>query len=242
MKTSEGSAITDINITPFVDVVLVLSVLIDEQGSVRDASIVESLAVEMDAEALRAIKKYRFSPAKSEDIPIGEREWVINVTGYKRFKEKFIYEKDSEVVKIYLEKQSYTEFETTVIGKIEKQDPAKKTLQQKEFLQAPGAGGDPIRAIENLPGVGQSFDANVAIEGSPPEDTKYLIEGHEIPFMFHFLGLNTVVTPETVKSVDFLSAGYGPEFGRAASGVINLNLRRPRTGRIHGMAFLILLP
>ncbi len=173
-----------------------------------------------------------------EDIPIGEREWVINVTGYKRFKEKFIYEKDNEVVKIYLEKQSYTEFETTVIGKIEKQDPAKKTLQQKEFLQAPGAGGDPIRALENLPGVGQSFDANVAIQGSPPEDTKYLIEGHEIPFMFHFFGLNTVATPETVKSVDFLSAGYGPEFGRTASGVVNLNLRRPRTDRMHGMAFV----
>ena len=52
---------------------VVLSVLIDEQGSVRDASIVESLAVEMDAEALRAIKKYRFSPAKIENVPVAVR-------------------------------------------------------------------------------------------------------------------------------------------------------------------------
>ena len=173
-----------------------------------------------------------------EDVPVGEREWVINVTGYQRFKQKFTYQVDTAEVKIYLEKKSYAEFETTVIGKIEKKDPAQKTLQQKEFLQAPGAGGDPIRALENLPGVGQSFDANVAIQGSPPEDTKYLIEGHEIPFMFHFFGLNTVAVPETVKSVDFLSAGYGPEFGRAASGVINLNLKRPRADRLRGMAFV----
>lgn len=172
------------------------------------------------------------------ELPLGEREWIINVTGYKRFKEKFTYEEDRTDVKIYLEKKSYHEFETTVIGKVERRDPAKKTLQQEEFLQIPGAGGDPVRAVENLPGVGQSFTADVAIQGSPPEDTKYLIEGHELPFMFHFFGLNTVAVPETVKSVDFLSAGYGVEFGRAAGGVINLNLRRPRTDRMHGMAFV----
>ena len=172
------------------------------------------------------------------DLPVGEREWIINVTGYKRFKEKFTYEEDRTEVKIYLEKKSYPEFETTVVGKVERRDPAKKTLQQEEFLRMPGAGGDPIRAVENLPGVGQSFTADVAIQGSPPEDTKYLIEGHEIPFMFHFFGLNTVAVPETVKSVDFFSAGYGAEFSRAAGGIINLNLRRPRTDRMRGMAFV----
>ena len=172
------------------------------------------------------------------DLPAEEREWVINVTGYKRFKKKFTYTQDTTTVKIYLEKESYAEFETTVVGKIAKRDPSRRTLQQKEFLQAPGAGGDPIRAVENLPGVGQSYTANVAIQGSPPEDTKYLIEGHEIPFIFHFFGLNTVAVPETVRSVDFLSAGYGPEFGRSASGVINLNLRHPRTDRKYGMAFV----
>ena len=173
-----------------------------------------------------------------DDLPVGEREWIINVTGYQRFKQKFTYEQDSIEVKIYLEKKSYTQFETTVVGKVDKRDPAKKTLAQKEFLRLPGAGGDPVRALENLPGVGQSYDANVAIQGSPPENTKYLIEGHEIPFMFHFFGLNTVAVPETVKSVDFLAAGYGVEHGRAASGVINLNLRRPRTDRTRGMGFV----
>lgn len=172
------------------------------------------------------------------ELPAGEREWIITVTGYKRFKQKFTYNIDTDEVKIYIERKSYAEFETTVVGKVEKRDPAKRTLRQEEFLKVPGAGGDPIRAVENLPGVGQSFDANVAIQGSPPEDTKYLIEGHEIPFIFHFLGLNTVAVPETIKSVDFLSAGYGSEFGRASSGVINLNLRQPRTDRIHGMAFV----
>ncbi|MCF8060702.1 MAG: TonB family protein [Bacteriovoracaceae bacterium] len=56
-----------------------LSVLIDEFGVVRDATLVEGLIPEMDEEALRAIKGYRFSPAKIEDkaVPVRIR-YAIN--------------------------------------------------------------------------------------------------------------------------------------------------------------------
>jgi len=56
-----------------------LSVLIDELGVVRDATLVEGLIPEMDEEALRAIKGYRFSPAKIEDkaVPVRIR-YAIN--------------------------------------------------------------------------------------------------------------------------------------------------------------------
>jgi len=52
---------------------VVLSVLIDVQGRVRAARIITALAPAMDAEALRAIKKYRFSPAKIEATPVAVR-------------------------------------------------------------------------------------------------------------------------------------------------------------------------
>jgi TonB family protein len=56
-----------------------LSVLIDERGVVRDAAVVEGLIPEMDEEALRAIRAYRFSPAKIEDIPVPVRiRYAIN--------------------------------------------------------------------------------------------------------------------------------------------------------------------
>lgn len=52
---------------------VVLNVLVDENGRVRDAMIVEGLAAEMDAAALQAIKKYRFSPAKIDDVAVAVR-------------------------------------------------------------------------------------------------------------------------------------------------------------------------
>lgn len=56
-----------------------LSILIDERGVVRDATVVEGLMPEMDEEALRAIKGYQFSPAKIEDksVPVRIR-YAIN--------------------------------------------------------------------------------------------------------------------------------------------------------------------
>ena len=56
-----------------------LSVLIDEKGVVRDATVVEGLIPEMDEEALRAIRGYHFSPAKIEDraVPVRIR-YAIN--------------------------------------------------------------------------------------------------------------------------------------------------------------------
>ncbi len=173
-----------------------------------------------------------------KQVAPGAHEWVVSATDYKRLKEPFDLKAPVNDQRLYLERRSYVELGTTVIGKVKKKDPAKTTLDQSQFLTAVGSAGDPIRALENLPGVLQSFDANVAIQGSPPEDTRYLIEGHEIPFIFHFFGLNTVAVPETIQSIDFLAAGYGPEFGRASSGVINLNLREPRTDRTHAMAFV----
>ena len=53
--------------------VVVLSVLIDDKGNVRDANIVEGLIEEMDVEALRAIKLYKFAPARVEEQNVAVR-------------------------------------------------------------------------------------------------------------------------------------------------------------------------
>ena len=47
--------------------------------------------------------------------------------------------------------------------------------------------------------------------------------------------------PEAIESVDYLSAGYGREFGKAIGGIINLNTRSPRTDRYYGIGFLDIL-
>lgn len=180
---------------------------------------------------------------KVKNLVAGKKDFIVNIPDYKRVKQPITLKDKNLKIDFYLEKNSYLQYQTTVVGTREKENAAQETLKQSEFLQVPGSFGDPVKAVSNLPGIVQAtgFSAEVAIQGSPAEDTRYFIEGHQIPFMFHFVGLNSIAVPETVGSIDFLSAGFGAEFGRASSGIINLNLSSPRTDRIHGMFFIDLL-
>ncbi|MDA8793808.1 TonB-dependent receptor, partial [Bacteriovoracaceae bacterium] len=133
----------------------------------------------------------------------------------------------------------YNVFETTVTAVAEKKDRSKKTLSQKDFLKAPGAQGDPVKAVQNLPGIAnQSFSAQIVIQGSEPDDTRYALNGHEIPIVFHFGGLSSVVFPEAIEEVEYLASGFGPEFGRATGGIINLKTRKPKSDRLNALGFV----
>ncbi len=171
------------------------------------------------------------------DVPKGDFEFLVNKSGYLRLTvESSTSDLNSD---LYLEKEFYDVFETVVTGKEIKKDIAKKSLSQKDFLKAPGAQEDPVRAVQNLPGVAnQTFSSQIVIQGSEPDDTRYTINGHEIPLIFHFGGLTSVVTPTAVKDVEFLAAGFGPEYGRALGGIINLNTRQARTDRWRGEGFV----
>ncbi len=175
--------------------------------------------------------------------PNAESEVIINQTGYKKWSKKISMIADendsSKQHKFYLEKESYNYLETTVTGAREKKE-AQKTLSQEEFLTMPGSGGDPVKAVQNLPGVNRTSggDARVVIQGSEPEDTLYNINGHDVPLIFHFGGFTSIVTPEAVESVDYFSAGYGAEWSRALGGHVGLNVRNPKTDRIHSFAFV----
>lgn len=164
-----------------------------------------------------------------EQVPEGNFQWVISTAGYKRLEQSDSTE-DSGSRTLYLEKESYTQFESTTVGKLEKRDESKKSLSQEEFLTLPGAGGDPVKAVQNLPGVNrpQGFSSQVIIQGSSPEDTRYNIDDHEIPLVFHFGGLTSVIMPEAVRDVDYFSAGYGAEYSRAMGGIISLKTREPQ--------------
>lgn len=163
-------------------------------------------------------------------------EVIVNKAGYIRLKRKL---ERPEALLLYLEREEYEVFETVVTGVKEKKDVSKKSLDQSQFLKAPGAQEDPVKAVQNLPGVAnQAFSSQIVIQGSAPDDTRYTLNGHEIPLVFHFAGLTSVVPPRAIGSVDYLASGYGPEYGRALGGIINLNTRAPKEDRWHGEAFV----
>ncbi len=173
-------------------------------------------------------------------IPDGDYTIVVNLPGYLKLELYRKTESTPPQEDLFVQKSSYELYETTVFGKGEKRDDSTRTLKRQEFLKAPGAGGDPLKAVQNLPGVNRPapFSAQVIIQGSAPDDTRYQIEGHEVPLIFHFGGLSSVVLPEALDRVDMLTAGYGPENSRALGGLVSVATREPRKDRIHGLGFI----
>src|SRR3990167_4363761 len=77
-------------------------------------------------------------------------EIVINLPGYLRLKKIIVNENDLKT--LYLEKESYDVFETTVTGRMNKRDESTKTMQQADFIKAPGAMEDPLKGVQNMAG------------------------------------------------------------------------------------------
>jgi len=86
-----------------------------------------------------------------------------------------------------------------------------------------------VRALSAMPGVA-NFQlplgySGVVIRGSSPQDSKVLVDDFEIPVLFHNIGFRAIIPAESVQSLDYIPGGFGVEFGRASSGIINLTTR-----------------
>jgi hypothetical protein len=178
----------------------------------------------------------------SIEIPEGKFRWVISLSGYQRMdlEDEQWAGKENKARTFFLEKVSYLTYETTVYGQAEKRDDKTESLDQTQFLTVPGANGDPIKAVQDLPGVNRApaFSSQIIIEGSSPNDTRYNIDNQIVPIIFHFDGLSSVVLPEAVDHVDYLRAGFGPEFGQSIAGLVNLTVKDPQTDRNHGFIYM----
>jgi len=107
--------------------------------------------------------------------------------------------------------------------------PGAAKLDRGELQRIPGAGGDVVRALTAMPGVvnlqvplGYS---GVVIRGASPQDSKVMIDGFEVPVLFHNIGFRAVLPAETIESLDYIPGGFDVAFGRASSGIIDLTTR-----------------
>lgn len=145
------------------------------------------------------------------------------------------YEIDDEVrqgerydVTLYLIKRSGDPFETVVRTRAERQEVTRVQLDREEVQKVPGTFGDPIKAIENLPGLARvpgGLGGALLVRGTQPADTAVFIDGVQVPLLYHFFGLTSVVNPEFLEAIDFYPGGFGARFGRATGGVVEVKSR-----------------
>lgn len=176
------------------------------------------------------------------DLPSGEYTVFVAAVGYRKFeaKEKIDFNTRLDIV-YYIDAQFISAYEIVVTEQRERTEVSRTTLNRRELARVPGSGGDPLRAIESLPGVGTSSDNGEAllVRGSSPESNHYFYNRVPAPGLYHFGGIRSIYSGEMMDQIDFIAGGHGARFGSAIEGsgpggVVDIYTRDPRSDRFGG--------
>ena len=133
-------------------------------------------------------------------------------------------------VTIRLEPVSVRGEEIVVEAERERTTAGETTMKREEIARVPGARGDALAAVKNLPGVAntQGFgpNAGLVIRGSSPADSRIFVDGFEIPILYHLGGIQSVLPTEMIDDLVYTPGAFGVELGKASAGTIQVTSRR----------------
>ncbi len=171
-------------------------------------------------------------------IPVGLHRVLVAAPGYAKFEtEEEVRPREATDVVYFVRESPLGVPETIVRGQREKKEVARRSIRIETIERIPGTFGDPVKVVQNLPGVARSpFDFGLLIvRGSGPEDSGPHVDGIRVPQLFHFGGLRSIVTPILLDSVDFYPGGYGAAYGRLTGGILDVRTRTRYEDTIHGL-------
>jgi TonB family protein len=126
--------------------------------------------------------------------------------------------------------------EVVVRGTHRRRDTTEVTVAAAQASKVAGTQGDPIKVVENLPGLARpSFGSGqLVVWGSSPTETRTYVDGVEVPALFHGSALRSTVNGDLVQGVTLTPGAYGSDYGRALGGMVRVETKDlPPTG-VHG--------
>jgi hypothetical protein len=107
------------------------------------------------------------------------------------------------------------------------------SLDAQVARQTAGALGEPLRALALLPGVATSIAASgyPVIRGTLPGESRYELDGIELPQLYHFLIGNQVIHPSFIDAIELRAGGHGAEHGHLIGGLIEMTASSQTTPR-----------
>lgn len=229
------------------DAAVVLRLTIGADGRVSEAEIVEGVRDDVDAVVLAAARDLTFLPATRDGEPVPAR---INF----RFAVRSPNEPTAPETEAEPTPEPGLEPEpgptpppedqeedlgvTATVERSEEGAADRITLRGVELTTVPGTFGEPLRAVASLPGVARSpFGLGFfLVRGSSFENTGFLVDGFQVPVLYH-VGAGPAILPDRfVERLHFYSGNYPVRYGRYGGGLIALETNIPRVDSPEGEA------
>lgn len=165
----------------------------------------------------------------ADDFPVGIR---IFAQGYSVHQAELTL---AENPTFYLTPKPHEMQSLEAVADRVREKASKVTLSAEELRRAPGTAGDPINVVHTLPGVVTAGEGSgqMYMRGSDTHENGALVNGIPIGYLYHFGGLRSTINPSLVDDFNVFLGGFPVEYGDRLGGVIDVQLRKPKTDRIH---------
>ena len=182
------------------------------------------------------------------DVPPGAITVAVTADGYDIAEQVVVLpEAGSSEVVLLMFKQGTLGEQIQVFDRppLLKTTPGQTEMTRAELTTVPGARADALTALRNLPGVANvdpftpgQFVAGLILRGMAAEDSMYFVNGIELPILYHFFGIQSILPSEMIDSIEFIPGGFDVQYGRSTGGIINIHVRPSRADRWTGSAEL----
>ena len=159
-------------------------------------------------------------------IPIGTYTLITTMPDTELSQRTSVVVVADETLKleIYVEASQYRLDEVEVEGEQAPKTVSKKSLQAQEITRLPGTGGDVLRALPAIPGIGvaNDFSGALYIRGGSDDDNLYYFDRVPVGYPYHFGGIVSSLSSEIIDRIDVYAGGYGAEYGVDSQAVIDI--------------------
>src|SRR5262245_49043449 len=172
------------------------------------------------------------------DVPVGPHK--VSIEGKNLISvdtEETVIKGKKKTLKYFVEeKEAGVDEEVVVRATRIKKESVETTIRTEEARRVPGTQGDTLKVVQNLPGVGRSAFGSGAliVWGSSPKETRVVVDGVEVPTLYHVGGLRSTINSDMTRSIDLAPGGYGSEFGRGLGGLVRVETQPLPQSGVHG--------
>jgi TonB family protein len=137
-----------------------------------------------------------------------------------------------------IERSSYNPYDVIVDAKRVQREVTQVTIDARQAERVPGTFGDVLAVVKNFPGVAQTalgpFSTGFVIRGSAPEDSRIYVNNIDVPLLYHFGNLRSVLPVGMIENVNFYPGNFSVQYGRATGGVVDVTLKELNRRQLGG--------
>jgi hypothetical protein len=145
-------------------------------------------------------------------------------------------------VKVWLVQEG-GDYEVIVEGLKRTADPTRHSVDGEMALETPGTLDDSVRLVQSLPGVTVQREyspttGDLSVRGSAPGDSRYYLDGVEIPYLYHFNQYASVFPATQLDQLDLYPSTFSARYGGAVGAIVEGRSKLKPPEELHGSAHL----